>query len=157
MTSDTSSTGLAGVLRGIEQVLLAAAALEREPRTLAAHLRAALTSGDDRRDALFLLGLLDLDYTRDLVPELVGAALSHRDAGEARRALGALEADTAGELVPPAVRALLEAQPDDDAFRRMAELLDHLGLEDALAELCEAAAASEDPDIQEVAQDFGHR
>jgi hypothetical protein len=153
--SDAPGTDLAGVLRRVEDLLLAAAALEREPDRLTAELRDALRSGVDRRDALFLLGVLDLQYTSDLVPEVVRAALSHGDADVARRTLGALDADEAAELVPPAVRAVLAAEPDDDAYRRMAELLDHLGLADALAELCEAAAASEDPDVQEVAEDFG--
>jgi hypothetical protein len=152
--SDVPGTGLAEALRQVEELLLAAAALERDPAGLTRELRDALSGGVDRRDALFLLGLLDPQYTGDLVPEVVRAALSHSDAAEARRALGALDADEAAELVPPAVQAVLEAEPDDDAYRRMAELLDHLGLEDALAELCEAAAASEDPDVQEVAEDF---
>lgn len=157
MTSGDSPAGpsmLAGALRLVDDARRAAVALEREPAELTARLRAALRGAEDRHEAVYLLGLLDLGYTRDLVPELVIVALSHRDALEARRALGALDADEAGELVPPAVRRLLEEESDDDAYRRMAELLDHLGLREALAELCETAAASEDPDIQEVAEDF---
>jgi hypothetical protein len=152
--SETPRADLAGVLRRVGETLLATAELERASDRLAEQLRTALSGGGDRREALFLMGFLELEHTRELVPELVEAALSHRDALEARRALGALDAADAAELVPPAVRTLLEEEPDDDAFRRMAELLDHLGLEQALAELCETAAASEDPDIREVAEDF---
>lgn len=154
-SSDTPPADLAGVLRRVRELLLTAAALERAPDRLTQELGDALRSGADRRDALFLLSLLDIEYTSELLPEVVRAALSHGDAGEARRVLGALDADEAAELVPPAVRAVLADEPDDDAYRRMAELLDHLGLAQALAELCEAAAASDDPDVQEVAEDFG--
>ncbi len=48
----------------------------------------------------------------------------------------------------------LEATPDDDAYRRIAELFQHLGLQEPLAALCRRAAASNDPDIREVAEDF---
>jgi hypothetical protein len=43
---------------------------------------------------------------------------------------------------------------DDDEFRRLAEALAFLELDDALAELVGRAAASADPNLREVADDF---
>lgn len=116
-------------------------------------LREALLGGD-RRGAMTLLGSLGHELTADLVPEVVAVALSHRDALKARELLGRLPARLAAQVVPPAVTAQLAQTPDDDAYRRMAELLDHLGLVDALESLCDVAAASDDPEIRDVASDF---
>jgi hypothetical protein len=125
----------------------------RQP--LRRRLREALRgAGHDRNNAMTLLGSLGHELTVDLVPEVVAVALSHRDALEARQLLGRLPASLAAQVVPPAVTAQLEEAPDDDAYRRMAELLDHLGLADALESLCDTAAASDDPEIREVGADF---
>jgi len=43
---------------------------------------------------------------------------------------------------------------DDEEFRRMAELLHHLGLQAELADLLAIAKESDDSDIREVAADF---
>lgn len=48
------------------------------------------------------------------------------------------------------------AETDDfNAYRRMAELLDYLGLADALQQLAATAAASDDPDTREVGSEYG--
>ncbi|GAA2288406.1 hypothetical protein GCM10010402_52990 [Actinomadura luteofluorescens] len=71
--------------------------------------------------------------------------------------MGRLTWSEAKEIVPPAVWRLLDDAGDGDDFRRMAELLDHLGLYEALQELCARAGVSTDDDVREVAEDFGRR
>jgi hypothetical protein len=116
-------------------------------------LRAALR-GPEEPAALTLLGLLETDYSRALVSELVSAALSHGNALIARQLLGRLPHDEAEQIIPPAVWRQLAETDDYDAYRRMAELLSHLGLESALSELTSRARQSSDPDIREVGDDF---
>jgi hypothetical protein len=119
-----------------------------------ARLEGALQNAEQEVHALFLLGVLETDYTAGLVDCLVATALTHGKALFARQLLGRLPYAQAAELVPPAVWRQLDATGDDDAYRRLAELLQHLGLRDALRELCERAMASPDPDTREVGEDF---
>lgn len=117
-------------------------------------VRRALERPEERPAALSILGLLDTSYTAELVDTLVSASLSHRDALAVREVLGRLTYREAQRIVPPAVDRQLARTPDDDAYRRLAELLDHLGLARALRLLAERALASDDPDIREVGEDF---
>jgi hypothetical protein len=117
-------------------------------------LRHALCALDDEPAALVLLGLLDSEYSEALVDELVSASLSHRNALRIRLILGRLPHDQAERIVPPAVWRLLQETGDYDAYRRMAELLSHLGLREALSRLSAQALASDDPDIREAGEDF---
>jgi hypothetical protein len=117
-------------------------------------LRRALRSTAEETTAFRVLGLLDTDYSTALVDELVGASLSHRNALRVRQILGRLPHDQAERVVPPAVWRQLQETPDDDAYRRMAELLSHLGLRGALTQLSAQALKSSDPDIREVGEDF---
>jgi broad specificity phosphatase PhoE len=135
--------------------LLAAAAEARLHRasTLAV-IKSSLRRATGRARTLTLLSHLGSDFTAEVIPELVEVTLSHRDALRARELLGQLPYDEAARLVPPAVWDLLTEEDDYDAYRRMAELLRHLGLSDTLQELCRQAAASDDPDVREVAEDF---
>jgi len=103
---------------------------------------------------LLMLGLLDTDYSEALVDQLVSASLSHRNALRVRQILGRLPHDQAERIVPPAVWRQLHQTDDYDAYRRMAELLSHLGLYGALGELSAEALKSSDPDIREVGDDF---
>lgn len=117
-------------------------------------IRTALRGVSDRIEALTLLGYLDSDFTLEVLPELVQVALSHRDALRVRQVLGRLSYDEAESEVPPAVWSLLAITNDDDAYRRMAELLRHLGLSAALVALLAKAAVDPDPMVREVAADF---
>lgn len=137
-----------------DALLAATAALGQHSTEALTVIRPALRRATGRTRALTLLAHLGSDVTSAVVPELVEAALSHRDALAARELLGRLPYDAAARLVPPAVWDLLAEEDDDDAYRRMAELLRHLGLSDTLRELCRRAAASDDPDVREVAEDF---
>jgi hypothetical protein len=123
-----------------------------QPATLA-RLREEITRGDTRR-ALLLVHNLHADYTVALADVLVTRALSARDTLLVRQIFGRLHCHRAAEVVPPAVRAQLARTPDHDAYRSLAGLLDHLGLDDALRELAETALASDDPDIRDVGEEF---
>lgn len=138
---------LAGSLYTASYALQAdqAAALDR--------LRAEL-AGVRTRQALLLLANLHPDYTVALADLLVVRALSHRDALLVRQLFGRLPRDEAADVVPAAVRHQLAATGDEDAYRRLAELLYHLGLDDALRELAEAALGSDDPAAREVGEEF---
>jgi hypothetical protein len=102
-------------------------------------LRQALDSTGDETAAIMALGWLDVAYSEALVDELVGVALSHRSALRGRELLGRHPYAQAGRIVPSAVWRLLQEANDYDAYRRMAELLSHLGLNTALSELCDQA------------------
>jgi hypothetical protein len=117
-------------------------------------LRHALRVLEDEPAALLLLGVLDPEYSEALVDELVSASLSHRNALRVRLILGRLPHVQAARIVPPAVWRQLQETGDYDAYRRMAELLSHLGLRQALSQLSAQALANDDPDIREVGEDF---
>ena len=154
------SAGSSGASDDWDTALHAAGALKRalpgvssDAESLKARLRGALAARDDA--ALVLLGVLDPKYTEALLPELLERALSHRDTVAVRRLLGRLPAANARKSVPAAVRDQLHKTPDDDAHRRMAELLAFLGLDAALATLIRSAANSSDAHVRAVAEDFG--
>lgn len=130
------------------------AELRADRHSLLARLGGALSSREEELPALLLLGCLENDYTIELVGPVVQTCLSHRYALIARQLLGRLPFDDAVRFVPPAVWQQLDATPDDDAYRRCAELLQHLGLGDALGDLCERAQLSGDPNVREVGEDF---
>jgi hypothetical protein len=117
-------------------------------------IRRGLIGGGERWLALTILLHLETDFIADVIEPLVAVSVSHRYARLTREVLGRLPYDHAAELVAPVVLSRLD-DADDDEYRRLAELLDHLGLYDALGQLCLRAAGSDDPHIKEVAVDFG--
>jgi hypothetical protein len=119
-----------------------------------AEMKKALNDVGDRGSVLVLLGSLNSSFTSELVQDLVGIAVNHRDALRVRQLLGRLPYREAYDLVPKAVWRQLAETNDDDAYRRMAELLRHLGLEEALQDLCRRVEGIEDEAIGEVARDF---
>lgn len=117
-------------------------------------LRGRLSRADERRfDALWVLSGLPWPYTAALVDVVVDLAVSHGFAGECRQLLGRMPFRVALDALPAIVAARLDGA-DYDEVRRLAELLEHVGLRDALAELCRRASESDDPDVREVAKDF---
>jgi hypothetical protein len=110
--------------------------------------------GDDRMPALYMLRLLSREYTAALVNELVDISLSEGAMMAARETLGRLPRTDLEHLVPPAVWQLLEEEDDSDAYQRLAQMLSHLGLTDALRELCRHALASDDPYTQEAGEEY---
>jgi hypothetical protein len=131
----------------------ALARLRAHDGNLVEQLGAALTDPSRRRSALLILQQVDVPVTVSLLEPIVSAALSHRDALLARETLGRLPYRLGAARVPPVVAGLLDGS-DDDTYRRLAELLDHLGLYAALRDLCERAARSDDPNVREVGTDF---
>jgi hypothetical protein len=131
----------------------AAYALTVDESAALARLRQELTGGKARR-ALLLLGVLPTGYTVALADVLAERALSHRDGLLVRQLFGRLPRHETVSVVPTAVSVQLVRTPDDDAYRRLAELLYYLGLDDALRELAEAALASDDPGVREVGEEF---
>jgi hypothetical protein len=141
-------------LGAVRALLQATSAFQSDyPGTLEL-LRRALRSPEEETAALLMLGLLETDYSAALVDQLVSASLSHRNALRVRQILGRLPHDQAERVVPPAVWRQLQETGDYDAYRRMAELLSHLGLHGALSQLSDQALKSSDPDIREVGEDF---
>ncbi|MFI7212950.1 hypothetical protein ACIBP4_00100 [Micromonospora maritima] len=118
-----------------------------------ARLRTALRHFATRREALVLVGSLPTEYTITLADDLAWAADSE-DTLLVRQAFGRLPRSQMEGIVPAAVWRQLADSPDAEAYRRFAELLDHLGLDHALRELCETALASVDEGIREVGEDF---
>ncbi|WP_406458102.1 hypothetical protein OG782_35245 [Streptomyces sp. NBC_00876] len=116
--------------------------------------RRALANVETRREALFIIGSLSTDFTSPLVDDLLDIALSDRDTLRVRNLLGRLPHAEAGDIIPEAVGRLLHKEDDGYAYRRMAELLHHLGLAVALQTLCEQARDHIDAEVREVDQDF---
>ena len=120
--------------------------------TLAA-FRGTLSDPRTRRASLSVLSQLDTSFTLALIQLVVEASISHRDALLARQVVARMSYASYAAAVPPVVDQLLE-DADDDAYRRLAELLDHLGLYAHLQRLSERASDSSDADIREVGSDF---
>lgn len=137
-----------------QELFDAARELESDFPGTIARLRNALRGGDATA-ALFILRFLPPDYTITLVDDLVLIAAGHRSPGRACEALARLPYANAAQVVPPAVWRRLDKDEDRDTYLQLAGLLDDLGLTPALAELIQRAAASNDPDIREVAEDLG--
>ncbi|MGP3991652.1 hypothetical protein [Streptomyces sp. 3N207] len=129
--------------------------LRQDRESTSRALGEALKRLDTRDDALLLLATLDTDITEALLVPLLRAALRVRDTLTVRHLLGRLPRSTAEAAVPSAVWALLDETEDGDDYRRMAEMLDHLGLDTALRDLTVRAHESTDEEVREVAADFG--
>jgi hypothetical protein len=129
--------------------------LNADRSTTLYRLRKALTNPTKNRLALLLMQVLHTDFTVALADVLTRRALSTRDTYLVRHLFARLPRDEAVGVVPNAVWRQLAETDDCDAYRRMAELLDHLGLDHALQQLAEAAAASDDPETREVGKEYG--
>jgi hypothetical protein len=128
--------------------------LERDYPTTLERLRQELNSpGGHRETALSMLRLLKYEYTVPLVKDLVNAYLSERTRLAARETLGMLGHRDLQHLVPAAAWQLLEelegdVYGDDYQYEWIAQLLNDLGLDDALPELARRALASNDPAVR---------
>jgi hypothetical protein len=141
-------------LESAGSLAVSAGALQTDHATTLTLLREALTGVTDRRRALILVSVLPTEYTGALADVLVERALSHRDALLVRQIFGRLPRHEVVSVVPAAVWGQLAKAPDFDEYRRLAELLDYLGLDDALRRLCEVALESPDPEIRAVGTEF---
>ncbi|MEV6131990.1 hypothetical protein AB0M05_35260 [Streptomyces violaceusniger] len=128
--------------------------LQSNSGATAQSLANSLDSLSGTRDVLFLLKTLDPDFTVVLVEPLLEVACTVRFTSRVRELLGRLPHSEARVVVPPAVWKMLNRSDDSNAYRRMAELFDHLGLAVELQELCVRASENIDEDIREVGEDF---
>ena len=120
----------------------------RAVQELREHLRTP-----NRQAALFVLLIVDVTVVCQLIPELFTALLRPRDTELVRGILGRLPREVRQPLIHSEVAHRL-ATADDDEFRRIAELLYHLGQNDDLRNLVVQALAHSDPNIREVGEDF---
>lgn len=118
-------------------------------------LRVALMNGAERQAAERLAWHLSEEELRELLPELYQAAtITHRSILTTRQLIVRLDKDWLAHSLVPLVEATL-AEGDEEAYRRLAELLAHLEQYGLLARLVEVAAESDDDEIREIAEDFG--
>ena len=117
-------------------------------------LSKALSDPQKRRSMLVLLSMLPPERTESVISHVVPLAVDDRDAVIVRQLLGRLSRHRSRQLVAPVVDALLD-DADDHDYRRLAELLDFLGLSEVAEDLCRRAADSPDEGISEVAKEFG--
>jgi hypothetical protein len=144
---------LTRAIGAVRQLPVALLPLDKEPSATASLLSEALRDPTRRTAALLSASLLDPVITMLSLGILVGLAASDRDAVLVRQVLGRLSHYEVLARVPPIVDVLLD-DADDHDYRRYAELLVHLGLADALRELCSRAMKSPDSGIREVAAEF---
>ncbi|MBW8485801.1 hypothetical protein [Actinomadura parmotrematis] len=129
------------------------AAFHQQVRDRTAVLARALDQGGwDRATALAYMAEFGGD-TLPLLPRLVELSLSHGLAGDVRAAIAGVPRDDLLPALEPLVLDRLVAA-DDDEYRRLAELLDHVRAWDALARLLDRARASGDPRIRDVAAEY---
>jgi hypothetical protein len=131
-------------------MLSAVIVLESDYPATLERLRRGLYGGE-RTAVLYLVRLLDEEYTLALLDDLVTFCLSERDGLLVREDLGRLPYADVEQAVPFAAWRLLEQENDAFAYQRIAHLLDHLGLGDARRELTQRALASDDPEVRRFA------
>jgi hypothetical protein len=107
-----------------------------------------------RRVAMVVLGVLPTEYTVEVADLLVHASTSDRDALLVRQIFGRLPRHQVVDVVPPAVWRFVAQGADYVEYRRLAELLDYLALDDALRLLCEVALDSDDSETREVGREY---
>jgi hypothetical protein len=128
--------------------------LNRDPAASAGMLRHGLADPTRRRACLLVLSVLDPEVTVGVLDQVVGLAAGDRDAVLIRQILGRLPYREVRAGVPPVVDVELD-DADDHDFRRFAELLEYLGLGEALDVLCVRAEGHPDEGVREVATEFG--
>jgi hypothetical protein len=155
MVDEIGNRDFSRALELADQLHRAIAPMDADRSATLGRLREALSIRGEPRTALLLLQVMDTDYTVALADAVVGWALSARYTLLVRRVFARLPRDEQAGVVPTAVWRQLAETDDHDAYRRMAELLDYLGLDDALEQLASTALASDDPVLREVGREFG--
>lgn len=134
---------------------MAVSRLAADKDTALALLADALRTGTQRRRALLLLSFLDPAYTIALADLLVELAISHRDGLLIRQILGRPRFVEVADVVPAVAWRTLDDIGDDDAYRMLADLLNHLGLYEARHRLRGRALASQDPYVHAAGEEIG--
>jgi len=125
-------------------------------RDLEATLRWALTDLSSRPVALRILSIADSSLTLSVLPALepllvVSHSLLTQCRGLVLRLARQERLDFLARLTE---RVVGDPGSDDEAYRRLAELLREAGAESSLAVLLASAAVSDDAEVREVADDF---
>lgn len=158
MSTDPAGTPLAEhwsrAVDAAGALIRAVHAVQEDEAAAVALLEAQLRSASARQIALFVLGTMRTGFTVALADLLIEASISHRDAVQVRQLFGRLPRHEIVEVVPPAVWRFVAQDADHDAYRRLAELLDHLAIDDALRLLCEVALDSDDEETREVGREY---
>jgi hypothetical protein len=117
-------------------------------------LRGALSAPRERGTALRLLLLLSDAYKRAVFDVLVDqASVGHADIALVRIVISSLGRTWLTEHIEPIANRILDDENDEECYRRFAELYNDLD-RDLLRRLVKKAAASNDPGIIEVAENF---
>lgn len=143
------------LLEAVRSTMQAAARVGNLDRTaMTALISKSLGAVETKRSGLQALLMVDPYLTLEVLDQVVAiAAQSHRDALLARQVVGRLDRDTVREQLRSIILNRL-GEADDDEYRRLAELLRHIGDASTLDELTARALASTDPKIREVGDDF---
>ncbi len=136
------------------RLVQAAHTVGTDPAGAVALLQEELGEVARRRVAMVVLGVLPTEYTVEVADLLVHASTSDRDALLVRQIFGRLPRHQVVDVVPPAVWRFVAQGADYVEYRRLAELLDYLALDDALRLLCEVALDSDDSETREVGRDY---
>lgn len=117
-------------------------------------LRHALKKPSERGAALRVLRILDESVRRQVFPTLVElASVGHSDIQLVREVILSLDAMWLSQHIPDEMERVLERSSTYEEFQRFAELL-HVLDSPYLGVLLKRAAASDDPDIRDVAAGF---
>jgi hypothetical protein len=142
------------VVQAEKELMIAIAAFTRSGPEAVDILRRQLRRVGQRAATLRVILELEPEVVQQLLPELVTlAGTTHGEGILARRAIGELPQTRRGAVTDIVLGRLASA--DSDEYRRLAELLWHIGDRGTLAQVTTLAQASADPEIREVGEDFG--
>ena len=127
------------------------------PSELPDTLVAALGDFSSRHVALAILTTAQPQLTASVLPGLEPLLLvSHSSLEVCRRLVRRLPEPERSDFLRRTTSGVTgDAGSDDEAYRRLAELLRSAGADELLSELARAASLSDDPGIREVGEDFG--
>lgn len=146
--------GWDSAIAAVRKLLVAVGELQAMDRaSLTELVEVELANAANRDLTLVILANLEPDVTKSVLAILVPLACSDRYAMRVRQILGRVDRATLESHVPAIVDGVLD-DADELGYRRIAELLAHLGLSAALERLRQRAAQSDNVGIQEIDQDF---
>lgn len=139
---------------GEDEFFAARVALLESGADLTPLIASALSTPSRRHTGLRLLELLPESASRSHVGALVAlASWAHGDIGLVRAVLMRVDRAWLLENIEAHVAPIL-GSGDDEEYRRVAELYEHLGESDLLAKHLQRCAEHSNPDVREIAADF---
>lgn len=151
MSSETAWQKFTDAERAMIEARMALIATDWEPV-----VRRALSTSD-KETALRLLQILPDERTRPFADALLPLALRSKPyVGVVRQLLASLGPGWMSANARDFVEQTISSpNATEEEFHRLAELLDELNEPDLLKMVVDAARRSDDPDIREVAEDYG--